>query len=30
MHKDGTLNSFISKVAQGGYNDGNLVGSEKP
>ncbi len=30
MHKDGTLNSFISKVAQGGYNGGHFVSSEKP
>ena len=30
MHKDGTLNIFISKVAQGDYNDGDLVGSGKP
>jgi len=30
MHKDDTLNSFISKVAQGDYNVVDPVGSENP
>jgi hypothetical protein len=29
MHKDGTLNSFISKVAQGDYNGGTIENPEK-
>lgn len=29
MHKDGTLNSFISKVAQGDYNGGSLNNPDK-